>query len=108
MSLSIGGLSPMNYAVSNTAAFSDAYVASVKNNEPASFLGNVGAVQPVVYPNAQAVDEGKAIEQAQKSKDANKAYNNLASGYAGASTGYNNNSLSYGYEMVGSTLDLFA
>lgn len=110
MSLSIGGFRPMNYAVSNAASFSDAYVNSIKQNEPATSMGNVGAVQPVIYPNAQEVSGGRTVEQMQRAVSSNKAFNEVASGFAGTSTGYSDNgsSSSYGYEMLGSTLDLFA
>lgn len=108
MALSIGGLRPMNYALSNASSFSDAYVNSVKQNEPASTLGNIGAVIPVAYPNAEVVDPDKAVEQMRKSQTANRAFNDVASGFSGSSTGYNSSSSSYGYEMLGSTFDMFA
>lgn len=110
MSLTISGYRPMNYAISNAASFSDAYTNSIKQNEPATQFGNIEAVQPVMYPNAQEVSGGRTVEQMQRAVSSNKAFNEVASGFAGTSTGYNGNgaSSSYGYEMLGSTLDLFA
>lgn len=108
MSLSIGGFSTMNYALSSTPSFSDAYTSSIKKNQPVTQYGNVDAVTPVVYPNAQEINGGRTVEQMQKAKSAAKAYNEVAAGFAGTFTGYDNSSSPYGYDMVGSTLDLFA
>lgn len=107
MSLSIGRFSPMNYSISNAASFSDAYTNSIKANKDAGALGNVDAAQPVMYPNAKAVESGPSIESLEKAKSANKAFNEVAAGFAGTSIGYNSASASYGYEMLGSNIDLF-
>lgn len=48
------------------------------------------------------------ISSKSKAKSAAKAYNEVAAGFAGTLTGYDNSSSPYGYDMVGSTLDLFA
>lgn len=108
MGLSIGGFSPMNYTISNAASFSDAYTKSIKQNTNAGPLGSVDASQPVMYPNAKAVDSSSSIEQMKKSQSANQAFNQLAAGFGGASIGYNGASSAYSYEMVGSTIDLWA
>ena len=74
MSLSIGGFSTMNYALSSTPSFSDAYTSTIKKNQPVTQYGNVDAVTPVVYPNAQEINGGRTVEQMQKAKSAAKAY----------------------------------
>ena len=116
MALSIGGLSayssaasvqPMNYAVSNQSEVSSAYQESL--NQVAgttAFLGIHGA-SPVQYANAQyaRVD---STAQVQRAQEVNRELNTVAAGFEGQSVGYQQDSTSYGYQMLGSILDLYA
>lgn len=109
MSLSVKGLTNMNYTISNAALFSDAYTKSVKQIKSAGPLGSVGASQPVMYPNAKVSSkEIFPVKQMEKAQSANKAFNEVASNYEGTAIGYDSASMGYDYEMLGSTFDVYA
>ena len=116
MALSIGGLSaygnavavrPMNYAVENQSQVSSAYQDSVKQLSGAGSFPGIGATNPVQYANAQYVKVDSTV-QVQRAQEAKRGLNTVASGFAGRAVGYDEASATYGYEMIGSTLDLYA
>lgn len=99
---------PMNYTVSNRSGVSEAYTESMKQVQNLGAFQSVDAVNPVQYANARSytrVDSTSALESAQK---ANREFNSVAAGFAGALTGYGSDSVGYGYELVGSNIDLYA
>lgn len=116
MALSIGGLSAygstanvqaMNYTVSNQSEVSSAYQESAKQvTGTLAFPGIYGAT-PVQYANAQyaRVD---STAQVQRAQEVNRELNTVAAGFEGQSVGYQPDSTSYGYQMLGSILDLYA
>lgn len=118
MSMAIGGIGnaygmsyvqPMNYALKNESEVSDAFVQS----RAQAVIPNVS---PIGYPNAQIVSDDSededpmklAIGAVQKSMEANKIYNDVASKFQGMTVGYSQSQAGYGYEMEGAKLDLFA
>ncbi len=118
MGISIGGIGssygmnyiqPMNYSVGNESEISDAFVET-------GMSGMVMNVPPVIYPNAQAMptadDENNPLSMSaasvQKSQQANRMYNDVASKFQGMTTGYSQNTEALSYGMSGNTIDLFA
>lgn len=119
MGLSVGSISstygmnyiqPMNYSVDNESEVSDEFVQR-------GVQGLVPNVQPVGYPNAQAIssvadDEDNPLEMAvntvRKSQEAGKMYNEVAARFQGMTVGYDSSLSGVGYGIAGSTLDLFA
>jgi hypothetical protein len=97
---------PMNYSVKNQSDVSSAYTESTKGVKKTGTFPNIGAVNPVQYPNAQvtAVDPTEKLAKAQSvSRDMNE----IASEFTGTATGYNSASQSYGYDTIGSTIDVY-
>lgn len=114
MALSIGGIGsmgvsmvrPMNYSVENKADFSEAFTESI--SEPAeTSLGRVDAANPVRYANAQSVKVDNTAKLA-KTQEVSRQYNDIAAEFAGIQTGYSAGSASIGYEMLGSSFDVYA
>ncbi|RKM57935.1 hypothetical protein D6855_12870 [Butyrivibrio sp. CB08] len=118
MAISIGGIGsaygmsfiqPMNYPVKNEGSVSDAFMETGMSNA-------IMNVPPVVYPNAQEIpkadDESDplalSINTVQKSQEANRMYNDVASKFQGMTTGYAQNSEALSYGMSGSAIDLYA
>ena len=118
MAMAIGGIGsaygmsyvqPMNYALKNESEVSDAFVQQ-------GAQGVIPSVTPIGYPNAQIVNDDSededpmklAIGAVQKSMEASKMYNDVASKFQGMTVGYSQSQAGYGYEMAGAKLDLFA
>ena len=103
----ISAIRPLNYSVTNQSEVSSTSKESAQDAMSIGAFPNIDAVNPVQYPNAQsiAVDPMKKLEQTQSvSKDLNE----IASGFTGIATGYGSDSKSYGYQMIGSTIDIYA
>lgn len=116
MAFSIGGLSaygngaavrPMSYAVENQSQVSSAYQDSVKQMSGTDTFPGIGAAGPVQYANAQYVKVDSAA-QVQRAQEVSRGLNSVASGFEGRAVGYDADSAAYGYDMIGSTLDLYA
>ena len=95
----------MNYAVANRSEVSDSYVQSMAQTNAVGAFPGIDAASPVGYANAQRTDSTASVRASQ---EANAAYNAIASGFAGNTTGYGSDSVASAYGMVGSNLDLFA
>ena len=111
MAMAIGGMSaynnistvrPMNYALSNESQVSQAY-----STEATKDTAGVNAVNPVRYANAQTHHIGQTSRLADVQK-ATKQYNEVAANFSGVTTGYNSSQAASSYEMIGSTIDLYA
>jgi hypothetical protein len=97
----------MNYSVKNQSEVSDAYTESAKQVQGTGTFSDIGAVRPVRYPNAQTVSVDPT-EKLAKAQSVNRDMNEIASGFTGTATGYGSDSRSYSYQMIGSTIDLYA
>lgn len=111
MSLSIGGyytynniamVKPMNYALSNRSEVSDVY-----QTEATKETRGINAASPVGYANAQAY-EVDSLAQLQETQQTAKEFNAIASGFSGTATGYGSDSMASSYELIGSTIDIYA
>ena len=91
------------YTVENKSDFSDAFVDSVKGLSSAD---SVMGPSPVVYPTATVMT--KKIGQIEDSVRANEGFNSIASGFAGATTGYGRAGDGMGYGVIGAGFDSFA
>ena len=92
------------YSIDNQADFSDAFVESMRGLPAADA---VEGAPPVQYPTATIVT--RRIGQIEDSVRVNEGLNSIASGFTGRTTGYSRGGeASRGYDMVGSTIDLFA
>lgn len=98
---------PMNYSVQNQSEVSAAYTESTKEAKSVGTFPSIRNVDPVQYANANVVSVDP-MEKLAKTQSVSKDLNAIASGFSGAITGYGSDSQSYGYQMVGSTLDLYA
>lgn len=98
---------PMNYSVENRSEVSSAYTESVKEAQNTSIFPDIGAVNPIQYPNAQTISINP-MEKLAKTQSVSKDMNAIAAGFSGVTTGYDNSSQSYGYQMIGSTIDFYA
>lgn len=103
----ISTVRPMNYSVENRSEVSSAYTESAKETQRTESFPSIGAVNPVQYPNAQTITTDP-MEKLARTQSVSKDLNEIASGFSGISTGYDSESQSYGYQMIGSTIDLYA
>lgn len=103
----ISSVRPMNYSVRNQSEVSSAYTESVKETQNAGTFPSIGTVNPVAYPDA-TVSAADSTARLAKAQSTNRELNSIASGFSGIMTGYGNDSQSYGYEMIGSTIDYYA
>lgn len=93
---------PMNYSVKN-----DAELSAVYNSESTKNSQGVTSVRPVLYPNAQEVEDVKA-QRSNDVKAADKIYNDIASSFNGNVTGYTNMSVGTNYGIIGGSFDMYA
>ncbi|PHU33698.1 hypothetical protein [Pseudobutyrivibrio ruminis] len=104
----VASVQPMNYAVENTAGFSDVY-----NSESVKGGAAVTGTAPVQYPNARVeepeesrpVDSTAILEE--KKKTASQ-FNDIAAKFSSIKTSYNNSGVGNSYGMIGSRIDAFA
>ena len=82
----IASVQPMNYAVENTAGFSDVY-----NTESVKGGATVTGTAPV-----------------RRSSDLASQFNDIAAKFSSVKTSYNNSGVGNSYGMVGSRIDAFA
>lgn len=111
MAMSIGGINaysmyqtrPMNMALSNQAPVSEVY-------DKHKAVGDISTVSPVVYPNAQKVKVGEvaSTDGQEESRKVNQQFNNIASKFNGATTGYGRAMESMSYAQIGGSFDAFA
>ena len=99
-SVSSVAVKPMNYSVENQSEVSDVY-----NAMATTPTQGIDSVSPVIYPNAQATS---SVAQAEAAVKADKAFNDIASSFAGSSTGYDSAMAANSYSMVGANIDLLA
>ncbi len=104
----VASIQPMNYAVENTAEYSDVYAnESVKNG------ATVTGTSPVQYPNSKVeetdetglLDPTKMLEE---KKRAASAFNEIAQNYGSMNTSYGKSGIGNSYGMAGSRFDAFA
>ena len=117
MGISIGGIGsgygmdyiqPLNYNIKNKSEVSDDFLET-------GMSGAIMNVPPVVYPNAQVVskdDENDPLALSanvvQKSQEANRMYNDIASRFQNMTVGYDQSSAGTSYGMTGNAIDLMA
>ncbi len=101
-SVSTVAVKPMNYSVENQSEVSDVY-----NAMATTPTQGIDSVSPVMYPNAQA-QATSPVAQAEAAVKADKAFNDIASSFAGSSTGYDSAMAANSYSMVGANIDLLA
>ena len=102
-------IQPMNYAVENTAAYSDVY-----NAESTKQTAGVNGAAPVQYPNAKVseVEEKPSIaidpmERQRRNLQTASDYNDIAQRFMN-NTSYGMNGLGASYNMAGSRFDAYA
>ena len=114
MAFSVGGLSaysnisyikPMNYAVENDSQVSDAYTQAVGQSRGTETFPSVNPSGPVQYANSYRVNPAAQVEASQK---VGQQYNAIAAEFSGIATGYQSDSTSYSYQMIGSNFDMYA
>ena len=103
----VSAVRPMNYAVKNQSDVSSAYMESINETQSVEGFSGIGAVNPTQYPNAQSVEINPMMKLA-KTQSVSKDLNAIASGFSGITTGYDSTSQSYGYQTIGSVIDLYA
>ena len=103
----ISSVQPMNYSVKNHSEVSSAYTESLKEAQNVGTFPSIGNVNPVSYPNA-TVSSVDSTAKLAKTQSTNRELNDIASGFSGIMTGYDSDRQSYGYEMIGSTIDYYA
>lgn len=103
----VADIQPMNYAVENTAGFSDVYA-----SESTKQTGGVNSAAPVQYPNATVQEvEVDAVDPLEKQKQALQAasdFNNIAEQFSQNNTSYSNLGIGASYSMIGSGFDAYA
>lgn len=106
---SISSVQPMNYAVENTADFSDAY-----NVDATKQSAGVNGAAPVQYPNATVGEvEEKApqidpLERQRKNIEVSNQFNDIAASFKSNNTSYNMAGVGASYGMAGSRFDAYA
>lgn len=103
----ISSVQPMNYSMKNHSEVSSAYTESLKEPQSVGTFPGIGDVTPVSYPNA-AVSSVDSTARLAKTQSTDRELNDIASGFSGIMTGYGSDRQSYGYEMIGSTIDYYA
>ncbi|QFJ54893.1 hypothetical protein [Pseudobutyrivibrio xylanivorans] len=101
----VGTIQPMNYAVENTAGFSDVY-----NAETTKQTAGVNGTHPVQYPNARVEEVEEAADPAalqQKTLQAASSFNDIAAKFMNT-TGYSMKGVGNTYNMSGSRFDAYA
>ncbi|MCR4695148.1 MAG: hypothetical protein K5773_07515 [Pseudobutyrivibrio sp.] len=105
---SVSSVQPMNYAVENTAGFSDVYQAESTKNS-----AGVNSTTPVRYPDAQIneievgpkVDEGARLA---KNQEVNSSFNQIAEKFSAVKTGYTKDAQGLSYGQLGGGIDIYA
>ena len=107
---SIASVQPMNYAVENTADFSDAY-----NVDATKQTAGVNGASPVQYPNAKVSEVGEdatrlidPIERQKRNLEVSNQFNDIASQFTMNKTSYNMSGVGASYSMAGSRFDAYA
>lgn len=108
--MSTASVQPMSYAVPNEAEVSDVFAAEVTKN-----TAGINGTNPVQYPNAQVkttpveketlIDPTALLEQRRK---AASAFNEIASQFRTANTGYSKAGIGNSYGLAGNRFDAFA
>ena len=108
--MSTASIQPMNYAVENGSEVSDVFAAETTRN-----TNGINGASPVQYPNAQVkekkVDEEQLIDPTamlEQRKRTASAFNEIASQFRTANTGYSKAGIGNNYGMAGSRFDAFA
>jgi hypothetical protein len=94
----------MNYTVKNQSEVSSAYAESVKQVENTGIFSDIGSVTPVRYPNAQEFSVN-LTDRLAKAQSVSRDMNEIASEFAGTTTGYSSDRQSSNYQMIGSVID---
>ena len=106
---SIAQVQPMNYAVENTADYSDVY-----NTESTKQTGGVNGAAPVKYPNAtiKEVDDSSKfidpLEKQRKTLQVSNDFNNIAAKFNADTTGYSSMGAAASYSVAGNGFDAYA
>ena len=108
--MSTASIQPMNYAVENGAEVSDVFTAETTKN-----TNGINGTTPVQYPNAQVkekkeeeehlIDPTAMLEQRKKTAS---AFNEIASQFRTANTGYSKAGVGNSYGLAGNRFDAFA
>ncbi|MDC7279007.1 hypothetical protein NXH64_05745 [Butyrivibrio fibrisolvens] len=108
--MSTASIQPMSYAVENEAEVSDVFAAEVTKN-----TAGVNGANPVQYPNAnvktesiekeQLIDPTAMLEQRRRTAS---AFNEIASQFRTANTGYSKAGIGNSYGLAGNRFDAFA
>ena len=101
---------PMSYSVQNEAEVSDVFAEEVTKN-----TAGINGTNPVQYPNAvvknnsveknQLIDPTALLEQRKKTAN---AFNEIASQFKTANTGYSKAGIGNSYGLAGNRFDAFA
>ncbi|SDB30626.1 hypothetical protein SAMN02910298_01511 [Pseudobutyrivibrio sp. YE44] len=101
----VANIQPMNYAVENTAGFSDVY-----NAETTKQTSGVNGTVPVQYPNAKVGEVEEVIDPAdiqQKTLQTASSFNDIAAKFV-SNTSYSMKGIGNTYNMAGSRFDAYA
>ncbi len=108
--MSTASVQPMSYAVENEAEVSDVFAAEVTQN-----TSGVNGAIPVQYPNAtvknepvekeRLIDPTAMLEQRRRTAS---AFNEIASQFRTANTGYSKAGIGNSYGLAGNRFDAFA
>lgn len=108
--MSTSSVQPMSYAVENESEVSDVFAADVAKN-----AAGVTGANPVQYPNAtvkaesvekeQLIDPTAMLEQRRRTAS---AFNEIASQFRTANTGYSKAGIGNSYGLAGNRFDAFA
>lgn len=93
---------PQAYSLYNESGVSNAFTESME-----AVGGGLTPVPPVQYKTAEIVSS-KRINQMDMSRQVNAAFNDIASQYSDAVTGYGSDSQAYSYSVSGSNFDAYA
>lgn len=104
-SVSYVSRSPQMYAVANESAVSSAYAESIQKPEAAgSGIGSVDGARPVQYANTKTT----ATSPTEETQRMSRAYNDIASAFAGLTTSYAQDMSGMQYGLAGSNIDVYA
>jgi hypothetical protein len=108
--MSTASIQPMSYAVESESEVSDVFAAESTKN-----TAGINGATPVQYPNAtvkaepvekeQLIDPTALLEQRRRTAS---AFNEIASQFRTANTGYSKAGIGNNYGMSGSRFDAFA
>ncbi len=104
----VASIQPMNYSVQNESEVSDVFATEATKN-----TAGINGTTPVQYPNARvsATEESRLIDPTamlEARKKTASAYNDIASQFKTANTGYSRSGIGNSYGMAGSRFDAFA